>query len=369
MKTRLNITPQNSTASGVRDISMDLLRVFASVLVVLIHVSSQNWYGTSIYSADWQAMNIFDSIARPAVPIFLMLSGAFMLAPEKPLTARRILLRYIPRLMGAYVLWSFVYAVYSLTSAFTAFSGLSFISIIKATVDGQYHLWYLPVIILLYILLPVLRPAVAGDDGRRRCEYMLAVFLAYGAVRTTVLVFDFPGHSYAQTLADRFTFGALWSYAGYFILGYYLYRYTLSKTFKFAVYTLGLCAVPLTAAATYAVSLHTGAPDERFYTIFSAITVFYAAALFIFFKEIISKIKFSTSTSRIIGFIGSCSLLVYLVHVLLLNLICDRLDISTATGPAALMIPALTAVVYLGSLAFACIYKLILGLLKSASVH
>jgi surface polysaccharide O-acyltransferase-like enzyme len=241
---------------------MDLLRILACVMVVLIHVSSQNWYSLTPESPDWQALNIYDSMARPAVPLFLMLSGAFMLAPEKRLGTNRLWLRYIPRLAGAYALWSFVYSLYELTGALTDFSGLTFTAVVRSAVVGQYHLWYLPVIIMLYILIPVLRAALHGDGGRRRCEYLLLILLAYGTLKATVLCFDFPGQLCVRALADKFSFGALSAYAGYFILGYYLYRYSLPRAAQIALYILGFCSAPVTAFATYMISVRSGAPDD-----------------------------------------------------------------------------------------------------------
>lgn len=359
--------PARHAERGGRDTAMDLLRILASVLVVLIHTASQNWYMVSPASADWQAMNIWDSIARPSVPLFLMLSGAFLLAPEKRLDLRALWLRRIPRLAGAYLLWSFIYALYSLTGAFTVFTELKFIPLIKSAVAGQYHLWYLPVIILLYALLPVLRAPLNGENGQRACEYMLLLFLFYGVLRATVMLFDFPGRSYALTLAERFSFGNLWTYAGYFIFGYYLYKYPLPRVLKLAVYAFGICAAPLTAAATRAASTLSGAPDERFYTIFSPATLFCAAALFLFFRDVVSKHKFSNAASRFIGFAASCSLGIYLSHVLFLNFTADRAGVTTLSLPAAFSVPALTAAVWLASFAFTALYKLVLRLFSPSA--
>ncbi len=363
-----------------RDTGLDLLRVLAGVMVVLIHTASQNWYALPPSAPAWQAMNIFDSMARPAVPLFLMMSGALMLAPEKELSIKKLWLRYIPRLAGAFMLWSVVYALYERTSAFTATTGVTITSIVKSAVIGQYHLWYLPVIILLYTLLPVLR-AVLNDsnansaehrrqfdgeprptqNGRRRCEYMLLLFLVYSVLTTTILLFNFPGHAYAKSLADKFSFGALAPHTGYFLLGFYLYRYTLPRAARIALYIGGLCAPFVTAAATYYLSIRAGAPDERFYTVLSAATLLCAAALFIFFREIGARFAFPTEFARVIGFIASCSLEIYLVHVLFLNLLADRAGITTLSWP----VPALTAVVYAASLAFTAVWKFTIGLFKT----
>ena len=70
-----NITQELNT----RNVSYDLLRICAAVMVVLLHIAASNWYSVSPDKAEWVAMNLYDSMARSAVPLFFMLSGAFFI--------------------------------------------------------------------------------------------------------------------------------------------------------------------------------------------------------------------------------------------------------------------------------------------------
>lgn len=63
--------------SSQRDYNMDLLRILASLMVVFIHVSAHNFINTPIKSIEWLSYDMYDSILRSAVPIFLMISGVF----------------------------------------------------------------------------------------------------------------------------------------------------------------------------------------------------------------------------------------------------------------------------------------------------
>ena len=62
-----------------RDYNMDLLRILASLMVIVIHVSAYNFLDTPTKSIEWLSYDMYDSIVRSAVPIFLMISGAFFL--------------------------------------------------------------------------------------------------------------------------------------------------------------------------------------------------------------------------------------------------------------------------------------------------
>lgn len=67
---------------------LDVLRVIAIAAVIMIHVSASfvNFYNSSL---DFALGNIFDSISRLAVPIFLMISGALMLNEEKEFNCKK----------------------------------------------------------------------------------------------------------------------------------------------------------------------------------------------------------------------------------------------------------------------------------------
>ena len=72
-----------TTASPPRLAYIDQLRVVAALAVVMIHVSAMHWGDTPPASADWQAMNVYAAVSRWCVPVFVMLSGALLLAPGR----------------------------------------------------------------------------------------------------------------------------------------------------------------------------------------------------------------------------------------------------------------------------------------------
>ena len=48
---------------NTRDYNLDVLRIIASFMVVIIHISSYFWYDYSYNTVSWQIMNFFDSIS------------------------------------------------------------------------------------------------------------------------------------------------------------------------------------------------------------------------------------------------------------------------------------------------------------------
>ena len=78
-----------------REIYFDYLRIFAIFLVIGIHIAGINWHSSSANSITWKILNVYDSMFRCAVPIFIMISGALFLNQEKELNIRRLFFKNI----------------------------------------------------------------------------------------------------------------------------------------------------------------------------------------------------------------------------------------------------------------------------------
>ena len=70
-----------------RNASLDTLRTLAALLVVILHIASgyvlQGIY-TANFDSHFQLANYVDAFTRICVPLFVMLSGRFVLAKEIP---------------------------------------------------------------------------------------------------------------------------------------------------------------------------------------------------------------------------------------------------------------------------------------------
>jgi surface polysaccharide O-acyltransferase-like enzyme len=75
--------PKNEGTS----LPVDLIRTVAIILVILLHASIEPNPNVNFMSPEgvqlWWTSNIYDSISRGAVPLFIMLTGALLLQPNK----------------------------------------------------------------------------------------------------------------------------------------------------------------------------------------------------------------------------------------------------------------------------------------------
>ena len=65
------------SAKEARDISIDLIRIIACFMVVMIHTAAYDFDYADPASSQWMAQNVYDSFVRSGVPLFFMLSGIF----------------------------------------------------------------------------------------------------------------------------------------------------------------------------------------------------------------------------------------------------------------------------------------------------
>ena len=94
---------------GGRLVYADLMRVAAMLAVIVIHVSAGWLESLPVGTADWHALNLWNSLTRWAVPVFVMCSGMFLLDPKKSLSLPTLFFRYFLRMVTALFFWGVAY--------------------------------------------------------------------------------------------------------------------------------------------------------------------------------------------------------------------------------------------------------------------
>ena len=87
-----------------RIVYFDYLRIIAIFAVIVLHIAAHNWHGTDVNSFEWQMFNIYDSIVRWGVPVFVMISGALFLG--KDISIKKLYNKHIFRIFLSLIIWS-----------------------------------------------------------------------------------------------------------------------------------------------------------------------------------------------------------------------------------------------------------------------
>lgn len=287
--------------------NLDLLRILACFMVVFVHSFPTGYQGATPTSLTWTVLNIYEGLIRSAIPIFFMISGVLFLGREE-FSAKKLFTRNILKLVLLYFLWCVLYAIDTL-GVKTVFTDFDFVAFVKAVVNFKYHLWYLPAMLSVYFLIPVLR-LVRNND--KVLKYIVIMFLIFAIGRGTIGAIP-QLHSVCK-VADRFTF-AFAGWSGYFVLGYYLYRKQKKFSVKTPVLVIMLIGVLiLTMVLRQSVSILNGKTVGAIYDNNFFVSNALSAGLFLLLFLRLPSEKIPPKTSRFISKISKYTLLVYLLH-------------------------------------------------------
>src|SRR5205823_516552 len=90
-----------------RDMSLDVIRFFAMLMVICIHICAKGFFAMGVQ--HWWAVNIYESVSRIGVPLFFMVTGALLLDREHSVPS---LLKRIWRVLVPLFAWSVLYLLW-----------------------------------------------------------------------------------------------------------------------------------------------------------------------------------------------------------------------------------------------------------------
>ena len=137
------------------------------------------------------------------------------------------------------------YAVYRIITNGTLAKG-SKAALVKFMVyisKSYFHLWYLPMLIGLLIITPMLWEIVNSARGKQWEEYMIVLFLVFQILPYTINYFPLPWKDHIMDILQTVQPEMVTGYIGYFILGHYLSHYEVSKKLEYLVYVLGVILI------------------------------------------------------------------------------------------------------------------------------
>lgn len=322
---------------------LEVLRLVACILVVGVHVSAFNLEQVPVESLNFKVMNGLDCLSILGVPLFVMISGALFLAPSYEITVKKFYTRKIPRIVFLYFFWLLFYNVVNFLENGTVWN---FTNVKKQIVlesllgKGMYHMWYLPMLAVLYLLTPFLK-SFAAD--RKKCLLFCALGFAYSILLPTALKFEFPYRTIVESLYNQFDCSFFGGYVTYYVLGHALHEYVpkLSAQKKAALGLGGVIAMGIEIAVCNAWSVKTGIMSTILNTPFSVTAFIGAAAIFLLLRDGVSGRR-----TKICGKLAGLTLGIYLIHPLFLR-IYGWLGGTTLFAPAAIAVPLIIVLITL----------------------
>ena len=342
----------------------DNLRIFAAFLIMLLHIAAYQWYVTDIKSTDWFILNAWKTLTDHAVLLYVMISGALFLSRDIPI--KKLYSKYILRLLVAYVFWSVIYSVYANYS-------LGVKSIIKGALNSHYHLWFIPMMIGLYMCVPILKRIV---ESEKITKYFLIVSFVFAFLVPFVfnILIRFGNGRLAEAaslLNDRFSDMKIYMFIGYsffFVLGYWINRAEFSKRMRMALYGLGVLGLIFTCVLTSADTVTHGEVSDLFHGNFNLGVLFTLIATFVLFKYNFSGKEEKSSDSsmfrKLIVKLSKYSFGAYLVHDLVIQLINRVTGINAVSFNPIAAVPVIAVVTFVISFGVSALLNVIPGIKK-----
>lgn len=194
------------------DQKIDLLRVLSMFLVIVIHVS--NYYcraNDDISPVSFYIAIVYNILARVAVPIFFMISGALLLNREydEKKNNQRIFRMVVVLVVSTivYLIWDQYYLHKTITN-----------SIEILFIPERKMLWFLYVMIGLYIALPFIKVMVDHMDEKLDKKFLCLWLFFNGFLYTVKYFFSFDLKYFVPIINGTY-------YFGYFIVGHMILKY------------------------------------------------------------------------------------------------------------------------------------------------
>lgn len=310
---------------------LDVLRFFATVAVVILHISAVIVTGVNENTSFfWWVGNLYDSSVRWAVPVFVMISGALLLGPSHKESSAQFYKKRSNRIILPLVFWTA--AAFSFISNYSDMNlNIALISILLG--KPFYHLWYLYMLIGLYIITPFLRTYVASSSIKERYALIIVIFL-FAALNSVLNYFIFNNNiSNMQTVFTMFV-----PYIGYYIIGYQLR--VIDKTRILSIFLLLLLLFCLLAGflgAGFVTNTYGLLKGLFFYDYFSPTVIdyfsptviFMSVCIFLLFSKISSQIDSRKSIFKcFIDQVSPCTMGIYLLHPMVIAYLNIRYNLS-----------------------------------------
>lgn len=299
------------------DIDTKYMRIIAACFVVLLHSSGM----------DSTAAVFLNAISRFAVPLFVIISGYYMLAKEKKIIQ---IVKKCTVLFLKMLVWSGIYYVYGVLCKEQYYSGT--VWLLKYLLTEPVHLWYCYATIALYLVTPVLY--VFSKNATPK-EYRYAILLTFIFGSVVVLLLRSNMVPLLAVIVERMKMPYLLGFVCLYLFGGYMNKYGIaSKTHRIILYLLGTAGTFVSFVGTLFAPAW-NLPNDLFLSFFAPNTVLAGAACFVLMQQGYRFCQNKLQKLRpIICGISECTLGIYLLHPLILKVL-QRLDLSLLIVPKA----------------------------------
>lgn len=287
---------------------LDNSRIFAIYAVVFLHVAAGVVTRNDIGTQHWWFGNIYDSVVRWCIPVFVMISGALLLDPNKKEDLLTFYKKRLSRILLPILFWSVFFLCRDFFQDSVKGSEPTGIELLKRLLSGKphFHMWFLYMILSLYIFTPFFRKIVAHSTKNELIFLVVVLF-----------VFAAGNSAYEDFYSGPPKLFVNWflSYTPYFFSGYLIRQDNTYPSKAILLIIFALSSI-FTVLGCYFVGVKSNLTKGFYFYNYLSVTVIpMSISIMYFLKQMTSPI-FSQNFSMKLS---TLALGVYLIHPLILE--------------------------------------------------
>lgn len=315
-------------------------RIAATFAVVVLHVAAGVVRGNVIGSEYWWIGNVYESMVRWCVPVFVAISGVLLLDPSKKDDLFTFYRKRCSRILPPVLFWSAFYLLGSFCMGTIKGSPPTAMELVYGALSGRpfYHMWFLYMILVLYLFTPFFRK-VTMNSTIHELTFLVIVLFVFAAINSA-------HERFVSSPSDLFLNWFL-SYTPYFFLGHLVGKINCKES-RISLFVLAFttCCI-LTFMGYFLLGNISGLAKGTYFYDYLGITVIPMSISVVY---LLSRWTSPIVNERITRRISGLTLGVYLIHPIVLAFI-----YYTKLGPNScnplISVPATATVVFATSLA------------------
>ena len=322
---------------------LDNARIVSIFAVVLLHVAAIILSGNSIGTEYWWIGNIFSTLVRWCVPVFVMISGALLLDPYKQESLSKFYSKRLSKILIPILFWSIFFSFWTFLQGFVDGEPPTYFKLLGNLLRGlpYGHLWFLYMILGLYLFVPFLR--IIFKDLKKK-ERNFLIIAAFTMASINFIYMSFNGVGGSALFINWFLL-----YVPFFLVGYFIRKDSSNN--KIILWITFALSSLLTLIGYYFVSTQDASITDAYFHGYLSVTVvpMSISAMYLLkswntpiFNEHVNK-KFS-----------SLSFGIYLIHPIFVEIL-NKTGYIRAVHPA-ISIPSATIIIFATSAVMAWIF-------------
>lgn len=336
---------RHETQQKERQVFLDVLRVLATIAVVMMHTVSGCLNGGYDFAGWERRVKAFRALIDAtswSVPIFLIISGYLFLNPERQITWKDAIFKYCRRILFVLVLFGYSYALLELIGIVRGFEPWMITWAAWNTLRGRSwsHMWYCYLILILYAVTPLIKWFLAKVPRA-------VLYVIFGVLALGVSVIPYLGVMLGFATIFRIPVQGI--YVFYYLIGYlWAVRKKEAKAGEGTWCLAGFCLIVLLEMASrfitgYDLDMAYGYP----FTLIASLLLFNAGwALRGSVRQSAEQPKWYL---RAVTFLSPLCFGIYLIHPVFLNLFYKFLKISIMDFRFYVGVPLFFLIAFVGA--------------------